>query len=158
MANPPLQAVGYAYRQQPLTLAQLQALAQVIFGATPVLAFAADPVELLTIERYDDLTALPLAYDFGHIFSAQIELRWKRLADDRYDALGLAEDGSHAALASAGMGQIGYFSARRAPLPNTELKHGEHERIAYVEYFSPLGAVQLTRYARPEKETADERI
>lgn len=139
---------GYAYRSQGLlSLDELQALAEAVFGASPVHAFAAGPLWLGAITHYASVGGVPLDNgDFGHIFSSRCELRWRREAAG-YDLLGLAEDTQAQRLAAAGMRPIASFRANPVPAGAAHLQHGSAERVLYLEYRGELGAVRLVRYS-----------
>jgi len=89
---------GYIYRQTNITEAALRELVrQVVFAgdAGRVIAFAANTVDICPVTIYTAAEEIPLQgargpLTFGHIFSAQTEVRWKRQGQ-RVDLLLLLE-------------------------------------------------------------------
>lgn len=77
---------GYIYRQTNITEAALRDLVQqVVFAGDvgKVVAFAANTVDICPVTIYTAAAEIPLQgvrgpLTFGHIFSAQAEVRWKR--------------------------------------------------------------------------------
>lgn len=147
---------GYVYRRAPLSEQALRDLiAQYVFDGSQVFAFAADTVALLEIKSYPSAAEVPVAYDFGHVFSGNAEVRWKK-TDEGYDALLLAEH----AIAALNDQMISGPLHTRTPLPKAWLvlrtpedaqKRKVRWRLGYIEYIGANRAVQFVRYTQREE-------
>jgi hypothetical protein len=147
---------GYVYRRASLNEQGLRDLiAQYVFDGSQVFVFAADNIDFLEIKPYPSAVEIPVAYDFGHVFSLNAEVRWKK-TDTGYDALLLAEH-----LIDALSDQmIGTPLNTRMPLPKAWLvlhtpeearKRKVQWRLGYVEYIGANHTVQFTRYTQREE-------
>lgn len=97
--------------------------------------------------------------DFGHVFSARAELRWRRREDGQYEALLLTEgpldDGE------GGLQQIGriYYAVEVPPEANELLEldaRGPRRSLRRVEYRDPDSlAVRFVRFCGPGDDPAE---
>lgn len=141
---------GFAYRATPLDRPAFVTLLGAVFGSGPVFAYATDVITIWELQQHAALTGVPIDADFGQIFTAVIELRWRRDDSGHYDVLGLTEQAA-GQLAAAGMRPIRQFAAlaagTHAAIRLEGPSVGNYTRIDYIEYRAPSGAVQLLRYA-----------
>jgi hypothetical protein len=158
---------GYVYRLYPLSEQELcQACADYVFTAADVeaLAFAANTVELQHIHSLKSSHEFQLAgkkgrYDFGHVFSEQAELRWKRWGQ-QYDALVLTEHAlpqlQHCHLQGVETLQTRYPKDYPRRLeswivlttPADEHAPSKRWRLGYIDYVAPNQAVLFVRYTQ----------
>lgn len=164
------QEQGYLYRCAQADGATLRSLVQDLIGL-PCWSFSAailwdvEPdkksANLRPISKVSDLTTLDIRGDFGHAFSQQAELRWKRRDAQTYDLLLLTE-------APLLPNQVGLFGAqplwefpevRRAALGSANLQDTPREERAqgiryYLdrkEYRDQQGSVRFVRYTTLQK-------
>ena len=81
--------------------------------------------------------------DFGHAFSKQAEVRWKRRSDDSYDVL-ILSDSEQTIKDATQLGEAWEVQT------NNELKikqtRPDSGKLRYKTYHAPNGAVQFVRY------------
>ncbi len=157
---------GYLYRLCPVDPVQLRQLVTDLvgspgwtFGGASVWDFDLQLADrrrnLRPITPIDPAQELDVRGDFGHAFSRQAEVRWKRLAQERYDVLVLSEtpqviahaheirpetiDNQTQALV-AGVWRV----ATEAAVALVQADH--RPGIRYCEYRAPNGVVQFVRY------------
>lgn len=142
---------GYLYRVCPADAARLRALLDElmafpcwIFGGAALWDFEpargqANLRRPAQIESAETLAEADLSGDFGHCFSATVEVRWKRCDEASYDVLVLSE----APLALAGATNLANGWATGAP-QNVRLSDGRS--MGAIPYLAPNGAPQLLRY------------
>lgn len=137
---------GYIYRCTPITAAQLLDLIQQQVGL-PCWHFSGAHLwqaPALTALEYS--AQIDVNRDFGHAFSQQAEVRWKRLADDAYDALILSER----ALTIPGAKTLASDWEVRAHQQRPLIQSGKRQGLIYYTYHAPNGATQFTRYIEGE--------
>jgi len=118
---------------------------------------------LRPISAISDLAKLDLSGDFGHAFSAQAELRWKRRDAQCYDLLLLTER----SLSPEQAGQFGGgepllelptvrtpkdAAANMLDTPREEREQGVRYRLDRKEYRDAQGRVHVVRYTGLRKE------
>lgn len=157
---------GYLYRLCPVDPAQLRQLVTDLvgspgwtFGGASVWDFDLQLADrrrnLRPITPIDSAQELDVRGDFGHAFSRQAEVRWKRLAQECYDVLVLSEtpqtlpnareirpetiDHQTRSLV-ASVWRVTTEAA--TTLVQADLRPG----IRYCEYRAPNGVVQFVRY------------
>lgn len=147
---------GYVYRRAlPNEQALRDLIAQYVFDGSEVFAFAADTVALLEIKSYPSAAEVPVAYDFGHAFSRNAEVRWKK-TDEGYDTLLLAEhaiDALHDQMISGPLHIRTPLSKAWLVLrtPDDARKRKVQWRLGYVEYIGANRAVHFVRYTKREE-------
>lgn len=110
--------------------------------------------KITPLNSADDLAALDLSGDFGHIFSARAELRWRRVDETGYDILLLSETALNVTgaeeLLSRWVDETGAerSAAWRAESPGklAVIQDGGRPRLHYLAYHAPNGAVLFLRY------------
>lgn len=135
---------GYLYRAAPLDEAAARALiAEHVFGGAQVFAFDADTTELALIAACPSPAAVPLAREWGQVFSRRAEIRWKRQGAG-YDLLLLVETPLDA---PGSFRQLASLDARPAPANAAVQLRGDMggNVLHYIEYLGPGGAVQWLR-------------
>jgi hypothetical protein len=99
---------------------------------------------LRPITRLEDIALLDVSGDFGHAFSANAEVRWKRLDADSYDVLILSEQPLNIEDARPLTCEDAPWEISR-PQKAMILQSGDRPALKYVLYCAPLGALQLMR-------------
>jgi hypothetical protein len=165
-AQPVLNLPGYLFRRAPLTSEGLLDLLQnEVFQATSVFAFGANSVVIEPIRQYQHVSAISLtsgrgAFDFGHVFSPQAEVRWKR-KNNTYDALILTEDASIITAMGGVLQALGDpYTTVRSPskidilinTPRNIERRAMRWRLGYIEYRAKNQAVQFLRYTKLREE------
>jgi hypothetical protein len=139
-------STGYFYRLQTAKPADVRRLAEQILQFPCRQTYATslwDVTELPTLSKItgcDTAEQIVLAGDFGHLFDARAELRWKRCDDGSYDVLVLSErklDPPGATLLAADW---------IAHEQNVISQGGRRADTSVVLYHAPNGAAQLLRY------------
>lgn len=80
--------------------------------------------------------------DFGHAFSDNAEVRWKRLDSNSYDVLILSEQTLNISNAKVLATDWDVREHRLRPI----FQSGQRRAITYYTYHAPNGAAQYTRY------------
>lgn len=105
---------------------------------------------LRPVEQIAALAPEDLAGDFGHLFTAECELRWRRTGDDGYDVLVLREEPLEPSLLDElGLHTVGVFLATAPPAEHKGgvLIEERHGRLGVVEYRDRGSrALRLIRY------------
>jgi hypothetical protein len=146
---------GYVYRRFPLTQAELRKLiAQHVYGVSPVFACAGSMAQLESMRQYASAEQVLLEGDFGHVFSAKAEARWKK-GQAGYDVLVLTE---HPIPEWAGteLPTAGSLTVRHPPpsvslvldIPGETQDGKRQSRLEYVEYLGLNRTVQFVRYTK----------
>lgn len=146
---------GYLYRIARADAARVRELAREVVGL-PCWSFGGaalwdlDPDKgtdnLRPVKALGRLEDLDLRGDFGHIFSARAEVRWKRRDDGDYDVLVLSEQ----PLSIAGAQTVGEaWDVEKHPVRKM-IQTGQYPPLTYLTYHAPNGAAQLVRYSHPE--------
>lgn len=168
---------GYIYRKADLTEQGLRDLIEEYLfppSAGEVFAFAANSVDLAPLVACSSVTDVALhrehfLYDFGHVFSDKIEVRWKH-NDDLYDALVLIEQEqpelvregfaciAERLIARRVTGDKGIVLStpadvqRRHKTPADVQRRHKQWRLGYVEYRHHANkVVQFVRYTQREE-------
>ncbi|PDW04089.1 hypothetical protein [Candidatus Viridilinea mediisalina] len=143
---------GYLYRLVPVDAERLRALIADLVG-TPCWSFGgaaqwdfepkAGTGNLRAITQWAEID---LKGDFGHAFSGQAEVRWKRHDEKHYDVLVLTEtvrkiDGATTLAAGWDV---------ETPTERAIIQDGQRPSISYSLYHAPNGAVQFLRYRSQE--------
>lgn len=144
---------GNVYRLCPIDATQLVQLVATIVGL-PCWSFGGavlwdfDPAKgtanLRSIEELRKPEDLDLRGDFGHIFSARAEVRWKRLSATDYDVLVLSEMPQQI----EGAQTIGseWITVQSAHTDVAIRQTGGRQPLTCIAYHAPNGAVQFLRY------------
>ncbi len=139
---------GYIYRISPATASLIRALVQQ-YVSLPCWHFWGahlwdlNPTDGQYLQPLTRTNTITLKGDFGHAFSPQAEVRWKRLGDDEYDVLILSEQ----ALTIAGAQTLAAEWDARVHHPQRHLhQSGNRPNIHYLTYHAPNGAAQFIRY------------
>jgi hypothetical protein len=167
-----VQQKGYAYRLYPLTLDELKAyITQHVFAppdAGKVFAFGGNTVDLSPIANVATVDAIPFQdehgpFTFGHVFSQQGELRWKRRGKPccqkqdephqeqqgkTYDALLLTENGI-TVLSGQALDLSSPLTVREPKNDNAWIvlnPRAKYGRLGYKEYVGANQAVYFVRY------------
>jgi len=145
---------GYLYRVYPADAAQLRALiAQFVsppcwtFGGAARWDFepARGQANLRPITPLADAAAiagLDLTGDFGHAFSPQAEVRWRRRDATTYDVLVLSER----SLTVANSTVLAAGWATSVPRAGVLQSGAQSQTLRVIAYHAPNGAVQFLRY------------
>lgn len=139
---------GYIYRCAPVTAAQLLDLIKQQVGL-PCWHFSGTHLwqaPALTALGYSAQIDGDVNSDFGHAFSQQAEVRWKRLADDAFDVLILSEQPRTIPGARTLASDWEVREHPQRPL----IQSGKRQRLVYYTYHAPNGAAQFTRYLAGE--------
>ena len=122
---------------------------------------------LRPITKISDLATLDISGDFGHAFSAQAELRWKRRDAQTYDLLLLTEQPLSAAQASQVGGKPllvlptvrtpGDCATNLQDAPHDQRVQGVRYRLECKEYRDGQGSVRFVRYTRLRPKNEQER-
>lgn len=158
-ATPAAALRGYAYRLPKTdrdTLRDLAATWAALpawqFGAVALwdMATAQGRDTLRPITPVDAAAQLNFSGDFGHVFSPAGEARWRRVDNETYDVLLLAEQPDQALVQRYTLHQIGLYTAVVVPPGAADLinMHGERRRLERVEYRRDDLAVELIRYTK----------
>lgn len=158
---------GLLYRRPTADAATLLSLAEQIvewpcwnFGGASLWDVKTEPEQLRDnlrpITKITSSEHIDLSGDFGHIFSSQAELRWKRRSRESYDVLILTET----ILSTNGLIQLGDFEVTDVDertwiyldTPQDEQAQGLRWRLGYREYRGKNGVVQFVRYTKLNKE------
>lgn len=145
---------GYLYRIFPADAARLRAVAAELisppcwtFGGAALWDFDASKGRanlrpVTPLPGADAIAALEIAGDFGHLFGAEAELRWKRYDETTYDLLVLSEQ--ELTLAGASVLAAGWETS--AQVGEGLLQTDDQPALSYIAYHAPDGAVQFLRY------------
>lgn len=111
---------------------------------------------LRPIEPFADVATIDVGGDFGHAFSVDVEVRWKRRDDGAYDVLVLSKDLLDVAggqplrmrhqNSQTGVWEDGEWSVRHHAVAEIR-QTAERPPIAYVDYVAPNGTTQFQRLA-----------
>lgn len=164
------QQPGYLYRICPADANRLRSLISEIVGSSGWIFGGAsvwdydsnldDPRKnLRTIVPTDPQSPPDVRGDFGHAFSQQAEVRWKRLTSDRYDILILTEGQPIASLAGCELPATGRLTTRVPhrnawmvlQTPDDVQQRNQQWRLGYIEYVGENHAVRFVRYTQREE-------
>ncbi|WP_333691594.1 hypothetical protein [Chloroflexus sp.] len=143
---------GYIYRITPATAAQVRDLIT-RYVSLPCWHFSGSHMwdlspsssqHLRPLVKSTNITDITLSGDFGHAFSPQAEVRWKRLGDDEYDVLILSEQ---ARTVNGAQTLVDGWEVRQHT-PRRLLQSGNRPSIEYLTYHAPNGAAQFIRYVQ----------
>lgn len=145
-------STGFVYRYPTLDVTGVRALIERYVGGGSV--FGGNIVKLDAVHTFAAASELDEAlkqWDFGHAFSSEIEVRWRRSVQfdseqpDTFDTLLLADE--PVASLTGGEEIIESWTLRRST-PDTHiiLTGSTDSRLAYTRYVARNEAVQFTRY------------
>ncbi len=147
---------GYLYRFVVPTPTDVRELiTQHVFTGSEVFAFGGTTTKLLSIAAYPDAVAVPVENEFGHAFSLQAEIRWKRRDDDQYDVLLLMEQAHPNAtplISPLNVRTPATAADILLKTPPDVTQRRKRWRLGYKEYIASNGAVQFTRLVRRREE------
>jgi hypothetical protein len=142
---------AYIARLTKQTEAQLRAIIGDSVGAG--YAFAGDIARLSAPQQFAEPSSVKLDGDFGHAYSAQAEVRWRRNPgveqDDEatYDVLVLTEDEKWKPSNATPL--TGEWRVRELQKKRCVMQTGGHTEVQLIEYWDERGggATLFTRYA-----------
>jgi hypothetical protein len=153
---------GYVYRIAKADTHQLQTIVAThvgagwSFGGAAQWDFVAERgrENLRQLAEFAAGAAIELRGDFGHAFSDQAEVRWKRRDDGAYDVLILREDGPP----GDGAEPLRWWNSAQERWEDYDWRTRRYEQaaivwhdgkqISYIDYLAPNGAVQFQRLVR----------
>jgi hypothetical protein len=145
--------VAKADAQQVQTIIAGNAHAGWSLGGAAQWDFVAErgPENLRQLAEFTAGDIIDLAGDFGHAFSDQAEVRWKRRDDGDYDVLILREDGPPGDSAeplrwwNSAQNRWEDYEWRTRSYAQAAIVWQDGRQIRYIDYLAPNGAVQFQR-------------